>query len=152
MKRNWIFPPAMILGALILFAPLPARASTPADAHIHVEASQFAYTPGVIHVRQGDTVTLELVSTDVVHGLYLDGYGLSMTADPGQTQRLTFRADRAGSFRFRCNITCGAMHPFMIGRLVVGGNEWLLRALGLAGLTAFSVVFASRPKPSHESA
>jgi cytochrome c oxidase subunit II len=142
----------MILGALILFAPLPARASTPADAHIRIEASQFAYSPGVIHVRRGDIVTLELVSTDVVHGLYLDGYGLSITADPGQTQRLTFRADRVGSFRFRCNITCGAMHPFMIGRLVVGGNEWLLRAVGLTGLAGLSVVFSSRLKPSDESA
>ncbi len=40
-----------------------------------IEASQFAYNPGEIRVNPGDTVTIELISTDVVHGLYVDGYG-----------------------------------------------------------------------------
>jgi heme/copper-type cytochrome/quinol oxidase subunit 2 len=81
---------------------------------------------------------------DVVHGFYLDGYGVSVTADPGQTARLTFTADRSGSFRFRCNITCGALHPFMIGKLQVGPNTWLLRAIGLTLLAALSLL-ALRP-------
>jgi len=79
-------------------------------------------------------VTIRLVSTDVVHGLYIDGYDISVEADPGQTQTLTFTADKPGSFRFRCNVTCGAMHPFMIGKLTVGANEWLYRSIGLAAL------------------
>jgi heme/copper-type cytochrome/quinol oxidase subunit 2 len=144
-KLSWFLPLAFA-AMLLVFAPLPVSAAPPAERLIHVEASQFAYTPGVIHVEQGDTVTLELVSTDVVHGLYVDGYGLSVTADPGQSRRLTFKADRAGSFRFRCSITCGAMHPFMIGRLVVGANEWLWRALGLAGLAAAGILLAPRLK------
>lgn len=139
MQRNWILPLSLI-ALTILFTPPPARAAAPADHLIRLEASQYAYAPGVIRVQQGDTVTLELVSTDVVHGLYLDGYGVSMTSDPGQTSRLTFKADRAGSFRFRCSITCGPMHPFMIGRLVVGRNGWLWRAIGLASLAAVWVM------------
>ena len=138
--------PLALLGVMILFTPLPARAAPPADRLVRVEASQYAYVPGVIHVEQGDTVTLELVSTDVVHGLYLDGYGVSITADPGQTSRITFKAARAGSFRFRCSVTCGAMHPFMIGRLVVGGNGWFWRAIGLAGLAALGVILRPREK------
>jgi len=64
------------------------------------------------HPREsGDHVTIDLVSTDVVHGLYLDGYDLNVTADPGQTATLSFVADRSGSFRFRCSVTCGALHP-----------------------------------------
>ena len=91
-------------------------------------------------------MTLELVSNDVVHGLYLDGYGLWVEADPGQTQTLTFVADKTGSFRFRCNVTCGAMHPFMIGKLTVGTNEWLFRSIGLAVVALLGVTVLVKQK------
>jgi len=83
-------------------------------------------------------VTLEVEAVDMVHGIYVDGYGLSVTADPGQTARLTFVADRAGSFRFRCSVACGDLHPFMIGRLRVGPNPLLIRAVA-----AMTVVIVS---------
>jgi heme/copper-type cytochrome/quinol oxidase subunit 2 len=82
---------------------------------------------------------------DVVHGLYVDGYGVSVTADPGQTASLTFIADNAGSFRFRCNVTCGALHTFMIGKLQVGANTWLWRAIALTVLAALAMLVL-RPK------
>jgi heme/copper-type cytochrome/quinol oxidase subunit 2 len=66
----------------------------------------------------------------------LDGYDISVESDPGQTKTLSFVADKQGSFRFRCNVTCGAMHPFMIGKLTVGTNNWLYRSIGLAVLAA----------------
>lgn len=120
-------------GLAIAFAPVPAGAPFgAADRLFRVEARQFAYSPAEFRVNPGDKVTIQLVSTDVVHGLYVDGYGVSVTADPGQTAELTFVAERSGSFRLRCNVTCGAMHPFMIGKLTVGTNEWLFRSIGLA--------------------
>ncbi len=128
-----------------MLAPLPVRAAAPTQRTFRVEASQFAYAPAVLEVNPGDTVTIELVSTDVVHGLYLDGYRVSVTADPGQTVRLTFTADKAGSFRFRCNVTCGALHPFMIGKLQVGANTWLMRAIALVLLVMIAVLIL-RPK------
>ena len=84
-------------------------------------------------------VTIVLVSTDVVHGLYVDGYDVSVQADPGQTATLSFVADRPGAFRMRCNVTCGAMHPFMIGKLNVGVNTWLYRSIALAFIGIISV-------------
>jgi len=89
-------------------------------------------------------VTIELVSTDVVHGLEIDGYGVGMTADPGQPASLTFVADRSGSFRMRCSVTCGGMHPFMIGKLQVGQNVWLWRGAGLAILAGITGIWKSR--------
>ena len=83
---------------------------------------------------------------DVVHGLYVDGYDVSVEADPGQTKSLTFTADKPGSFRFRCNITCGAMHPFMIGKLYVGSNNWLYRSIGLALLAVVGVTLSLKQK------
>src|SRR5450759_3871418 len=117
---------------------MPVRVAPHSQRTFRVEASQFSYIPAVLTVNPGDTVTIELVSTDVVHGFYVDGYGVSVTADPGQTVRLTFSADKNGSFRFRCNVTCGALHPFMIGKLQVGTNTLLWRAIGLTLLTVFA--------------
>lgn len=137
-------------GILIAFAPFPGLDHTAPQARtFRVEASQYTYAPGTITVNPGDTVTIELVSTDVVHGLYVDGYGISTSADPGQTSRLTFIADKTGSFRLRCNVTCGAMHPFMVGKLNVGVNTWLYRSMALAVLVVATslVQFHQTDKP-----
>jgi heme/copper-type cytochrome/quinol oxidase subunit 2 len=120
-----------LAGLVVAFAPLPVQPITPQERTFRMEARQFAYSPGELKVNPGDTVTIQLVSTDIVHGLYIDGYGVSVKADPGQTATLTFVAERSGSFRFRCNVTCGAMHPFMIGKFTVGTNDWLYRSAGL---------------------
>jgi heme/copper-type cytochrome/quinol oxidase subunit 2 len=153
MKQNWkrIYWLLIALAALIVaFAPFPFISPVPSQiSHtFKIEASQFAYSPSELHVNAGDTVTIQLVSTDVVHGLYMDGYGISMEADPGQTATLTFVADKPGSFRFRCNITCGAMHPFMIGRLTVGTNDWLFRSVGLALLGAVGAIILAKRNAS----
>lgn len=132
-----------IAGLIVAFAPL----SGPVIAHeksFRIDARQFAYSPSELTVQPGDIVTIELVSTDVVHGLYMDGYDLSVEADPGQTARMTFTADKPGSFRFRCNVTCGAMHPFMIGKLTVGANYWLFRSAGLAVVAALGVLVLAK--------
>ena len=132
-------------GLAVAFVPLRAGTAPPSERTIRIEASSFAYDPGEVRVNPGDRVTLELTSTDVVHGLSIDDYDISLVADPGQTARLTFTADKPGSFRFRCNVTCGSMHPFMIGRLHVGDNTILYRGAGLAILAAVGALVAFRP-------
>ena len=141
---TWRWVAIGLMGMAIALAPAPTSLAAPADRRFRVEASAFQYAPEAISVNPGDRVTLELVATDVVHGLYLDGYDLNLTADPGQTATLTFVADHVGSFRFRCSVTCGALHPFMIGKLNVGTNDLLYRAIGLAVLAAFAGLWAVR--------
>jgi heme/copper-type cytochrome/quinol oxidase subunit 2 len=142
ISLRWIF---WIAAALVIaFVPVPVRSAAPADRTIRVEANSFEYTPGVLQVNPHDRVTIELVSTDVVHGIYIDGYNLEVIADPGQTRSLSFVADRTGVFRFRCSVTCGALHPFMIGKLQVGKNLQLWRAAGLALLAALAGVWSFR--------
>ena len=136
----------VMAGLVVAFAPLPAPAIAPQERTFRIEARQFAYSPSELNVNPGDTVKIELVSTEVVHGLYVDGYGVSVEADPGQTATLTFVANKTGSFRFRCNVTCGAMHPFMIGKLTVGTNHWLYRSLGLAALAIVGVILSIKQK------
>ncbi len=134
----------VMAGLVVAFVPLPVPAIAPQERIFEIDARQFAYSPSELKVNQGDTVIIQLVSTDVVHGLFVDGYDISVEADPGQSAPLTFVADKPGSFRFRCNITCGAMHPFMIGKLTVGTNNWLYRSIGLAALAVLGVITVSR--------
>jgi len=141
----------VMAGLVVAFAPLPVPSIAPQERTFRMEAHQFAYSPSEVEVNAGDTVTIQLVSTDVVHGLYIDGYNLSVEADPGQTATLTFVANKAGAFRFRCNVTCGAMHPFMIGKLKVGMNEWLFRAFGLASLSVIALLSNVYPLKPLES-
>jgi len=135
-----------MIGLAVAFTPLPVRPTAPQERTFRIEARQFAYSPSELEVNPGDTVTIQLVSTDVVHGLYVDGYDISIEADPGQTKTLSFVADKPGSFRFRCNVTCGAMHPFMIGKLNVGSNNRLFRSIGLATLTIVGVIVSLKQK------
>jgi heme/copper-type cytochrome/quinol oxidase subunit 2 len=136
----------VMAGLVLAFAPLPVSAGAPQPRTFQIDARQFAYSPSELKVNTGDTVTIQLISTDVVHGLYVDGYDISVEADPGQTKTLTFTADKPGSFRFRCNVTCGAMHPFMIGKLTVGPNNWFFRSIGLAILAIVGVIASVKQK------
>ncbi|GIV64121.1 MAG: cupredoxin domain-containing protein [Chloroflexota bacterium] len=136
----------IIAAFIVILFPLPTVSASSQHRDIVMEARQFAYSPAVLKVNRGDTVTIKLVSTDVVHGLYVDGYNVSVTADPGQSTSLSFVADKPGSFRLRCNVACGAMHPFMIGRLEVGANEWFYRSVGLAVLMVSRVYLNTRNK------
>lgn len=134
----------LIAGLLVAFAPLPVPRPSPTERTFQVEASSFEFNPAVLNINPGDRVTIELTSTDVVHGLYLDSYDLQVTSDPGQIASLTFIANRPGTFRFRCSVTCGDLHPFMIGKLRVGSNTLLWRSIGLAAVVMAAAVWRKR--------
>ncbi len=139
---HWILLVGLAL--VVVLIPLPASATAPTERTFRIDASRFQYSPAVLKVNPGDKVIIELVATDVVHGLSIDGYNLETAADPGQTARLTFVASREGSFHFHCTVTCGNLHPFMTGKLEVGRNSLLWRAIGLVGLAIFAGVWMGR--------
>lgn len=136
-----------LLGLTILLFPNPTRIAQPEVRQYQIRATSFNYSPGVIRAEPGDHVTIELVSTDVVHGLYIDGYDLSIQADPGQPQTLRFTADKAGSFRIRCSVSCGPLHPFMIAKLQVGTNATLWRGAALLILGSLAAFVFYRYEP-----
>jgi cytochrome c oxidase subunit 2 len=76
----------------------------------------------------------------VVHGFYLDGYGLKTRVEPGVAQQIEFMAERAGKFRYRCSVSCGSLHPFMIGELVVNSNTPFWRVIGLVLLAVMGML------------
>lgn len=140
--RYFIAASTVCLMLAAIFVPIPAYASAPQTHTLHISARAFAFNPGLVAVRRGDTVTVELEALDAVHGLYLDGYAVELIAEPGKSASATFVADKEGKFKFRCSVACGALHPFMIGELNVEPNMPLVRALlitlaGVIGALAF---------------
>lgn len=142
-----IYIAGLLLAAFFLSAPVSFPRSEPVERYFRIDAGQFAYSPAVLRVNPGDSVTIDLVATDVVHGLYIDEYALEVSADPGQTARLTFTADKTGLFRFRCPVPCGQLHPFMIGKIQVGPNLLFWRAILLALIVFLTFIPWKTPRP-----
>lgn len=132
-----------VLALLVIAAPVPVYAA-PVERTIRVEAGNYAFDPGTIRVNPGDRVTIELAAMDVAHGLSIDGYPVDLRAEPGQTTRATFTADRRGTFKLRCSIACGNLHPFMTGKFEVGPNLLLLRAAVLSVLVVIAGVIGGK--------
>ena len=139
MKRHvrW-FVSLIVLALLVAFVPIPVLAE-PTTRHITISARQFAYNPPVVRANRGDRIIVTLQAEDVMHGFFLDGYGIDEQVEPGQTRQFEFTADRTGKFRYRCSVSCGPLHPFMIGELVVEPNLTFARAIGLMGVAVFGV-------------
>ncbi|RPI25560.1 MAG: hypothetical protein EHM70_19940, partial [Chloroflexota bacterium] len=89
MKKAWLWVLFVGLALAVLLAPgrvfygAPFANTHPVERVFRLTASRFAYSPPVLRANPGDRVTIELVATDVVHGLAVDGYGVEMTTDPG---------------------------------------------------------------------
>lgn len=137
-----------VVSASLAFVPAPAPSSPAQEQVIHLQASQFVFDPGDITVQFGQGVRLDLASQDVVHGIYIDGYELELTSEPGQVESLQFTADQAGTFTIRCSVTCGPLHPFMIGKIRVLPDFKWIRLLAGSTLAVIAGVLWSQ---KHES-
>jgi len=84
--------------------------------------------PTMMVVREGDTVDLAVANPDEFsHQLELVGYDRKLKVlKPGESDRLTFVADRVGVFEYHCALPydptkkhCTPDHPEMRGYLIV---------------------------------
>jgi len=144
--------PFTLIALLVLVVPVPTSAA-PQTHYIDLNSSQYAFTPNRIRVNQGDRVVINLTASDVVHGFYLDGYGIEQRVEPGISQQIEFVAGQRGKFRFRCSVACGPIHPFMIGELVVGPNIpfWRAAALLLVGFLGATVYIHGTHRTADEN-
>ena len=112
--NGWSVPAGLALAAE-LAAVGPAAAGTYAIA-----ASKYEFVPAEITVDEGETVVLEMRSTDVEHGLEIKELKVKVTIPKtGESVRTEFVAKKAGTFAFKCSEYCGNGHSRMKGRLVV---------------------------------
>ncbi|GMR24339.1 MAG: hypothetical protein BMS9Abin37_2870 [Acidobacteriota bacterium] len=143
--RGVLLSTMAVSGALGFF--LAPAVSAPQERTITVVARKYAYEPAVIRVNRGDTVRLRFASSDMVHGFYLEGHDMNVkihpmrstvelfrdhASEPEEVEEVVFTADREGKFRYRCSQTCGYLHPFMLGELIVAPNRLFPTGVGLA--------------------
>ena len=122
------------------------------EREISIVARQWGFTPHRIFVNTGDAIELRLVSLDVVHGFYLEGHRLEAEIRPGklgfmardpsagedfrEVESIRIVAGLPGKYRYRCSVTCGTLHPFMQGEMIVRPNvPYRAGIVGTFGIT-----------------
>jgi cytochrome c oxidase subunit II len=86
---------------------------------IAVTAERFKFTPGVIQLKVGEPVVLELTSLDRKHGFQVPDLKIDETIEPGKVTRVRIVPDKAATYDFHCSIFCGSGHKEMAGQIVV---------------------------------
>lgn len=134
----------LVVGYLV---PDIVKSPAPQERIITIEAKKFSYSPEIIEVNKGDKVTINLISTDVHHGLYIDGYELKTDSIPGQYEgKITFIANKTGKFSMRCSVTCGPFHPYMISYLKVKPDYRLLVSIYLILVISIGTILIATEK------
>lgn len=97
---------------------LTAQSPAP-ERSFKISAKRYSFSPRRIDVTEGDVVRIELRTEDIAHSLTIDEYRISKRVDAGMSVVLEFRAERAGSFPFYCNLQIDDGCRRMRGELVV---------------------------------
>ena len=145
LEIAWTIIPAVIL-TFIAFPTVAAifrtQATPPKDAlRVKVIGHQwwweFQYpdlgvtTASDLHLPAGRPVSLEIVSTDVIHSFWVPQLGGKRDAIPGSVTRITLTADTPGEYYGQCAEFCGASHANMRHLAVVHAPEaftaWVAR-------------------------
>jgi cytochrome c oxidase subunit II len=120
LKKRVLIAVALLTAALVsgLVGYTPANA-LPAERVIHITAKNFEFSPESITLKKGETVVLEISSSDRKHGFSLRAFGVRTDVLPGKVSRIRFTPDRTGKFNFSCDVFCGDGHEEMTGTMIV---------------------------------
>ena len=109
----------LVLVLTVAAAALTAQDQGPTAKPFIVSAHRYTFDPPRIEVNQDDLVKIELRTRDIAHSLTIDEYRIAKRVAPGQPVTFEFRADRAGSFPYYCNLQVDDGCRQMRGVLVV---------------------------------
>lgn len=98
---------------------IPACSKPQPAEHIKVVMRKYSIEPGVIKVKSGEVVELEVSTLDVPHGFDIPDLGIREPVRRGQPAVFTFKAPAKGEYAITCGILCGPRHEDMKARLVV---------------------------------
>lgn len=102
------------------FFPTTTRDSDVRTVRVKARAEELGgFRPDKITVEKGQKVRLVVYSEDVTHGLKIENYPVELVVRPGEEESITFEADKAGDFEFKCTVYCSPLHPWMNGTLHV---------------------------------
>jgi|Deesub1362A_J573_1020465.scaffolds.fasta_scaffold00151_17 ferredoxin len=108
--------------------------------------------PSIMEVEKGGKVVFRIISADVTHGFYIDGYTPDAVKDnkilikPGEIIEVgPIFFDDPGKFKLRCSETCGPLHPFMVADLIVKPNTYFPVLLIITVVvSAMTLLYVSR--------
>lgn len=70
-----------------------------------VSGANFYFAPNTLSVNKGDTVKINFANAGGIHDLVIDGYNVRTSQiSGGQSQSITFVADKAGTFEYYCSV------------------------------------------------
>lgn len=101
------------------FANPGLRELAPGKYEAYILSQIWLFNPREITVPKGSEITFYVTSKDVQHGFKLEGTNVNMMVIPGQVSKLTYVADRPGTFNWVCHEYCGLGHAAMFGTLTV---------------------------------
>ena len=107
------------LGALALSSVGGLVLAKPKVRVIKIVAKKFVFVPSEIHVKKGETVSLQITAPEVPMGFNISDLKQRVDVVPGKVAKLQFTADTVGSFPFLCDVFCGSGHEDMSGTLIV---------------------------------
>lgn len=81
--------------------------------------SAWSFTPREIRVPAGAQVTFIATTTDVIHGVHVEGTRVNFMMIPGQIAKVTSTFREPGEHLMICHEYCGAGHHLMYGRVIV---------------------------------
>ncbi|MDO8471136.1 MAG: cupredoxin domain-containing protein [bacterium] len=80
-------------------------AETEVVKEFSVDAAPFSFSPSTISVNKGDTVKITVKNVNGTHDFKIDEFNVSTrTLNIGETQTITFVADKTGSFEYYCSV------------------------------------------------
>jgi cytochrome c oxidase subunit II len=115
----------------------------PIESHprvITVTAKDFEFDPSEIHLKVGEKIRLQVVSSDRTHGIHISAFpdgakantppGLAFTLGEdcfklkkGEAVPIDIEATEPGTYSFLCCKSCGTGHKRMKGRIIVERQE-----------------------------
>ncbi len=88
-------------------------------------------TANELHIPLARPVEVRVASPDVIHSFWVPNLAGKIDAIPGRTNRIAFRADKAGVYRGQCAEFCGLQHALMAFYVVAEEPEayasWVAR-------------------------
>jgi len=108
----------LIMGLATSTVPIRARAEEGPQV-IKITASKFQFTPDHITLVKGQPVTLQLTSSDRVHGFMIRTLKIDTEINPGKVTEVTLTPQTAGTFTAICDHYCGLGHGNMKMKVVV---------------------------------
>jgi len=114
----------------------PKRPAEPPPRIIAMTAKNFQFDPAAIHMKVGDKVRLQVISSDQTHGLHIRAFpdGAKANTAPGlafifgedcwklkkgESVPVDIEATEPGTYSFLCCKLCGSGHKRMKGQIIV---------------------------------